>query len=99
MPPVVDRPLIQYAVDKAIEAGIEQMIFVTGRGKSAIEDHFDMAYEFEATLSSRGKDLGVLDQTRLKPGAVAYGRRQKPLDLDHGEVRRALQLRLAACFG
>ena len=83
MLPVVDRPLIQYAVDEAIEAGIEQMIFVTGRGKSAIEDHFDIAYELEATLSSRGKDLHILDQTRLKPGAVAYVRQQEPLGLGH----------------
>ncbi len=83
MLPVVDRPLIQYAVDEAIEAGIEQMIFVTGRGKSAIEDHFDIAYELEATMSSRGKDLAILDQTRLKPGAVAYVRQQEPLGLGH----------------
>ncbi len=55
MLPVVDRPLIQYAVDEALEAGIEQMIFVTGRGKSAIEDHFDIAYELETTMSARGK--------------------------------------------
>ena len=53
--PIVDRPLIQYAVDEAREAGIEQMIFVTGRGKSAIIEHFDMAYELEMTLSKRAK--------------------------------------------
>lgn len=83
MLPVVDRPLIQYAVDEAIEAGIEQMIFVTGRGKSAIEDHFDIAYELEATMSDRGKSLQVLDATRLKPGRVAYVRQQEPMGLGH----------------
>jgi UTP--glucose-1-phosphate uridylyltransferase len=83
MLPVVDRPLIQYAVDEAIEAGIEQMIFVTGRGKSAIEDHFDIAYELETTMRDRGKSLEVLHQTRLKPGAVAYVRQQEPLGLGH----------------
>ena len=83
MLPVVDRPLIQYAVDEAVEAGIEQMIFVTGRGKSAIEDHFDIAYELETTLTQRGKSLDLLHQTRLKPGAVAYVRQQEPMGLGH----------------
>jgi UTP--glucose-1-phosphate uridylyltransferase len=83
MLPVLDRPLIQYAVDEALEAGIEQMIFVTGRGKSAIEDHFDIAYELETTMSSRGKSLEILDATRLKPGAVAYVRQQEPMGLGH----------------
>ena len=83
MLPVVDRPLIQCAVDEAIEAGIEQMIFVTGRGKSAIEDHFDIAYELEATMAVRGKSLEVLESTRLKPGAVAYVRQQEPMGLGH----------------
>ncbi|WP_213979796.1 UTP--glucose-1-phosphate uridylyltransferase GalU [Sphingomonas sp. dw_22] len=83
MLPVVDRPLIQYAVDEAIEAGIEQMIFVTGRGKSAIEDHFDIAYELESTMTARGKSLEILDATRLKPGAVAYVRQQEPMGLGH----------------
>lgn len=83
MLPVVDRPLIQYAVDEALEAGIEQIIFVTGRGKSAIEDHFDIAYELETTLRTRGKSLALLDQTRLKPGAVVYVRQQEPLGLGH----------------
>ncbi|AJP72587.1 UTP--glucose-1-phosphate uridylyltransferase GalU [Sphingomonas hengshuiensis] len=83
MLPIVDRPLIQYAVDEALEAGIEQMIFVTGRGKSAIEDHFDIAYELENTMTSRGKSLEVLDATRLKPGAVAYVRQQEPMGLGH----------------
>jgi UTP--glucose-1-phosphate uridylyltransferase len=83
MLPVVDRPLIQYAVDEAREAGIEQMIFVTGRGKSAIEDHFDIAYELEKTMLERGKDLSVLEPTRLGPGNCAYVRQQEPLGLGH----------------
>src|SRR3569623_690888 len=83
MLPIVDRPLIQYAVDEAIEAGIEQMIFVTGRGKSAIEDHFDIAYELEATMAGRGKSMELLHQTRLTPGAVAYVRQQEPMGLGH----------------
>lgn len=83
MLPVVDRPLIQYAVDEAVEAGIEQMIFVTGRGKSAIEDHFDIAYELETTMVARGKPLDMLHQTRLRPGAVAYVRQQEPMGLGH----------------
>ena len=83
MLPVVDRPLIQYAVDEAREAGIEQMIFVTGRGKSAIEDHFDIAYELEKMMSERGKDLSVLEPTRLMPGNCVYVRQQEPLGLGH----------------
>ena len=83
MLPIVDSPLIQYAVDEAREAGIEQMIFVTGRGKSAIEDHFDIAYELEKTMSERGKDLSVLEPTRLGPGNCAYVRQQEPLGLGH----------------
>jgi UTP--glucose-1-phosphate uridylyltransferase len=83
MLPVVDRPLIQYAVDEAREAGIEQMIFVTGRGKSAIEDHFDIAYELETTMAARDKSLDVLKATRLPPGAVAYVRQQEPMGLGH----------------
>jgi UTP--glucose-1-phosphate uridylyltransferase len=70
-------------VDEAREAGIEQMIFVTGRGKSAIEDHFDIAYELEKTMSERGKDLSVLDPTRLGAGNCAYVRQQEPLGLGH----------------
>ena len=83
MLPVVDSPLIQYAVNEAREAGIEQMIFVTGRGKSAIEDHFDIAYELEKTMAERGKDLSVLEPTRLGPGNCAYVRQQEPLGLGH----------------
>jgi len=83
MLPVVDKPLIQYAVDEAIEAGIEHMVFVTGRGKSTIEDHFDMAYELEHTMTSRGKDISILDGTRLKPGNCTYVRQQEPMGLGH----------------
>ncbi|WP_187335416.1 UTP--glucose-1-phosphate uridylyltransferase GalU [Novosphingopyxis iocasae] len=83
MLPVVDKPLIQYAVDEAREAGIEQMIFVTGRGKSAIEDHFDIAYELQTTMGERGKDMDLLDGTRLGPGACVYVRQQEPLGLGH----------------
>ncbi|MBC7986476.1 MAG: UTP--glucose-1-phosphate uridylyltransferase GalU [Sphingomonadaceae bacterium] len=83
MLPVVDKPLIQYAVDEAREAGIEQMIFVTGRGKSAIEDHFDIAYELESTMADRGKALDAIAGTRFAPGAVAYVRQQEPNGLGH----------------
>ncbi len=83
MLPIVDRPLIQYAVDEAREAGIEQMIFVTGRGKGAIEDHFDIAFELEKTMSERGRDLSALGPTRLGPGSCAYVRQQEPLGLGH----------------
>lgn len=83
MLPIVDRPLIQYAVDEAREAGIEQMIFVTGRGKGAIEDHFDIAFELERTMHDRGRDLSVLEATRLGPGNCAYVRQQEPMGLGH----------------
>jgi UTP--glucose-1-phosphate uridylyltransferase len=81
--PVVDRPLIQYAVDEAREAGIEQMIFVTGRGKTAIIEHFDMAFELETTMTERGKDLSVLEPTRFTPGDLITVRQQVPLGLGH----------------
>jgi len=80
---VLDRPLIQYAVEEAREAGIEQMIFVTGRGKSALEDHFDVAFELEATMAARGKPLDALESTRLPPGAIVSVRQQQPLGLGH----------------
>jgi UTP--glucose-1-phosphate uridylyltransferase len=80
---VVDRPLIQYAIEEAVEAGIEQFIFVTGRGKTAIEDHFDIAYELEATMRGRGKSLDVIGSTRLPAGAVTSVRQQEPLGLGH----------------
>ncbi|MGX7896326.1 UTP--glucose-1-phosphate uridylyltransferase [Tsuneonella sp. HG222] len=81
--PIVDRPLIQYAVDEAREAGIEQMIFVTGRGKTAIVEHFDVAYELEATMAGRDKDLSALDATRFTPGDIITVRQQVPLGLGH----------------
>ncbi|HUQ13493.1 MAG TPA: UTP--glucose-1-phosphate uridylyltransferase GalU [Novosphingobium sp.] len=83
MLPVIDRPLIQYAVDEAREAGIEQMIFVTGRGKTALIDHFDMAFELETTMRDRAKDLEALEPTRLRPGMLATVRQQVPLGLGH----------------
>lgn len=81
--PIVDRPLIQYAVEEAREAGIEQIVFVTGRGKTAIVEHFDIAYELEDTMSDRGKDLSVLDSTRATPGSIITVRQQVPLGLGH----------------
>ena len=81
--PIVDRPLIQYAVDEAREAGIEQIIFETGRGKTAIVEHFDVAFELEATMNERGKDLSVLDATRAVPGDIITVRQQVPLGLGH----------------
>ena len=81
--PIVDRPLLQYAVDEALEAGIEQMIFVNGRGKGMIEDHFDMAFELERNMADRSKDRSVLEGTRLKPGDCVFIRQQEPLGLGH----------------
>jgi UTP--glucose-1-phosphate uridylyltransferase len=81
--PIVDRPLIQYAVDEAREAGIEQMIFVTGRGKTALVEHFDIAFELETTMAERGKDLSILEATRLTPGDLITVRQQVPLGLGH----------------
>ena len=83
MLPIIDRPLIQYAVDEAREAGIEQMIFITGRGKTAIVDHFDIAFELEATMRDRDKALDVLEPTRLEPGNLVTVRQQVPLGLGH----------------
>jgi UTP--glucose-1-phosphate uridylyltransferase len=83
--PIVDRPLIQYAVDEARAAGIENFVFVTGRGKGAIEDHFDVSYELEQTLAARGEaqDLDRLRKLRPGPGEVAYVRQMEPLGLGH----------------
>jgi len=83
MLPIVDRPLIQYAVDEAREAGIEQLIFVTGRGKTAIVEHFDIAFELETTMRERGKDMAALAPTRATPGNVISVRQQEPLGLGH----------------
>ena len=80
---VVDKPLIQYAVEEALEAGIEQIIFVTGRGKAALEDHFDISYELEATMRARGKSLDLINGIRQKPGSPVYIRQQEPLGLGH----------------
>lgn len=83
MLPIIDRPLIQYAVDEAREAGIEQLIFVTGRGKTAIVEHFDMAFELETTMKGRNKALEVLAPTRIPPGNLVTVRQQVPLGLGH----------------
>ncbi|MCP4922639.1 MAG: NTP transferase domain-containing protein, partial [bacterium] len=85
MLPVWDKPLIQYAVEEALNAGIEQFIFVTGRGKSAIEDHFDDAWELSQTLNEKGKEelLKDLLGVNLNPGQVVYTRQKEPLGLGH----------------
>ncbi|WP_341209643.1 UTP--glucose-1-phosphate uridylyltransferase GalU [uncultured Sphingomonas sp.] len=80
---VVDKPLIQYAVEEALEAGIEQIIFVTGRGKGALEDHFDVSFELETTMRARGKSLSVIENIRQQPGSPVYVRQQEPLGLGH----------------
>ena len=80
---VVDKPLIQYAVEEALEAGIDQIIFVTGRNKGSLEDHFDISYELEDTMRARGKSLSVIDGIRMKPGSPVYIRQQEPLGLGH----------------
>jgi UTP--glucose-1-phosphate uridylyltransferase len=85
MLPVVDKPVVQYAVEEAMEAGIEQFIFVTGRGKHVIEDHFDHAYELETLLSARDKtaELNSLLEGLPKSGSVSFTRQQRPLGLGH----------------
>ena len=85
MLPVVDKPLIQYAVEEAREAGIEEFIFVTGRAKSAIEDHFDYSFELEHSLEEQNKIeiLEVVRELIPKAGKVFYTRQQKPLGLGH----------------
>jgi len=80
---VVDRPLIQYAIDEAREAGIEQMIFVTGRGKAALDDYFDMGFELETTMRERGKSLDILAPSRSGFGEIVSVRQQQPLGLGH----------------
>jgi UTP--glucose-1-phosphate uridylyltransferase len=80
---VVDRPLIQYAVDEAREAGIEQLIFVTGRGKVALVDYFDSAFELESTMRDKGKSLDILGPSRAGFGEVITVRQQQPLGLGH----------------
>jgi UTP--glucose-1-phosphate uridylyltransferase len=85
MLPVVDKPVIQYAVEEAREAGIDQFIFVTGRGKHVISDHFDHAYELESQLEGRGKieELTGLLESLPPSGSVSFTRQQKPLGLGH----------------
>ena len=85
MLPVVDKPLIQYAVEEARAAGIEEFIFVTSRGKAVIEDHFDCHPELQATLSERGKTDALKELETLLPtaGQVSYTRQQEPLGLGH----------------
>ena len=85
MLPVVDKPLIQYAVEEAMAAGIEEFIFVTGRGKRAIEDHFDNNFELQNFLANKGKTEEALKfgSTKLVPGQVVYIRQQWPLGLGH----------------
>jgi UTP--glucose-1-phosphate uridylyltransferase len=82
---LVDKPLIQYAIDEARSAGIKEFIFVTSRGKSALEDYFDSAPELEAALKRTGKDelLEVLRATNMDSGAIAYLRQTRPLGLGH----------------
>ena len=80
---IVDRPLIQYAVDEAREAGIEQMIFVTGRGKSSLVDYFDTGFELEETMKKAGKSLEPLSATRSATGEIVSVRQQEPLGLGH----------------
>ena len=82
---VVDKPLIQYAVEEAAEAGVEEFIFVTGRNKTAIEDHFDHSFELEATLAAKGKDeaLNLVKDMLHNPGLVFYVRQQQPAGLGH----------------
>jgi UTP--glucose-1-phosphate uridylyltransferase len=85
MLPVVDRPLIQHVVDEAREAGIEHFIFVTGRNKAVIEDHFDRQFELELTLKERKKlaDLKLLSGDLPQPGTTSFTRQQSPLGLGH----------------
>ena len=85
MLPVVDKPLIQYAVEEAAAAGIEEFIFVTGRNKTAIEDHFDHSFELEETLLAKGKAAALATVRGMihEPGTVAYVRQQEPAGLGH----------------
>jgi UTP--glucose-1-phosphate uridylyltransferase len=85
MLPVVDKPLIQYAVEEARAAGFEEMIFVTGRGKTVIEDHFDHSYELQETLKDRHKDaeLAMIDNLISNPGEMTYIRQQEARGLGH----------------
>ncbi|MGM0680708.1 MAG: UTP--glucose-1-phosphate uridylyltransferase, partial [Thermodesulfobacteriota bacterium] len=85
MLPVVDKPLIQYAVEEASEAGIEQIVFVTGSGKASIEDHFDVSPSLERTLMDRGKEelVKVIESVVPETGTIVYTRQNEPLGLGH----------------
>lgn len=85
MLPIVDKPLIQYAVEEALNAGIEQIIFVTGRGKTALEDHFDKSFELENTLETKNKNETLKEITEIIPetGTIIYTRQNEPLGLGH----------------
>lgn len=85
MLPIVDKPLIQYAIEEAREAGIEEFVLVTGRGKNMMEDHFDHAYELEAILMERGREEDLAAVQRVSPGsgALSYTRQRRPLGLGH----------------
>ncbi len=85
MLPVVDRPVVQHVVDEALAAGIEHIVFVTGRNKAVIEDHFDRQFELERTLQERGKQklLEELGDDTPKPGTTSFTRQQLPLGLGH----------------
>ena len=85
MLPVVDKPLIQYAVEEARAAGIEQFCMVTGRGKTALVEHFDIAYELEVTLRERNKTEAIasLEDSESEPGSITTVRQQVPLGLGH----------------
>ncbi|MBO6688121.1 MAG: UTP--glucose-1-phosphate uridylyltransferase GalU [Hyphomonas sp.] len=86
MLPVVDRPALQYVVDEAIEAGIEHIVFVTGRGKGAIEDYFDLSFELETNLrgkASKADILAEVEKTRLPAGGASFTRQQEALGLGH----------------
>jgi UTP--glucose-1-phosphate uridylyltransferase len=82
---VVDRPVVQHVVDEAREAGIEHFVFVTGRNKAVIEDHFDIAYELDRTLAERGKtsELEALTRELPQAGQTSFTRQQAPLGLGH----------------
>lgn len=85
MLPVVDKPIIQYAVEEALASGIEQLVFVTGSGKTPLENHFDTSYELEDTLRKRGKEdlLKTVESLVPKSGAIVYTRQSEPLGLGH----------------
>ncbi len=85
MLPIVDRPLIQYAVEEALASGIEQIIFVTGKGKGSLEDHFDHSAQLEKTLAAKGKEelLNAVEELVPETGTIIYTRQNEPLGLGH----------------